>query len=291
MTVETHHCPECGGALPQDAFVCRACIHDTRKQLLSIALLMPHADAKRARMGTNWKDGTIGRAADTPLPFDPRVTETIQGFTNWLIGIARIIEDHTGETWPADAVALVLWVRERAAWTSRQAWATDVTTGTKAAHAQFYRVFDIPPETYAIGQCMAEHEDGSLCREYLAAPAREGIHRCPKCGQQHDVIKRRAELIAQSSDLHVTADEATRLLRLDGMDIDVRTVRAVIKQVPIREGGTRPVRDIKGRERQVSAYRLGEIQDAVRLLAEDRDMQREVNRIKRGSSAQREPAV
>lgn len=284
---QTQHCPECGGALPQDAFVCRACVHDTRKSLLSIAFLLPHADAKRARVGTNWKDGTIGRAADTPLPFDPRVTDTIQAFTNWLIGIARIIEDQTGAAWPADPVALVLWVREQAPWTSKQAWATDVTTGTKAARDTFYRVFDIPPETYAIGQCMAEHEDGSMCREYLAAPAREGIHKCPKCGQQHDVSKRRAELIAQSGDLHVTADEATKLLRLDGMNIDVRTVRAVIRQVPIREGSTRPVRDIKGRERQVFVYRLGAIRDAVNLLATDADMQREVNRIKRGSPPQK----
>lgn len=281
---ETQHCPECGGALPQDAYVCRTCVHDVRKSLLSIAFLLPHADAKRARLGTNWKDGTIGRAAETPLPFDPRVTDTIRAFTNWLTGIARIIEDHTNETWPAEPVQLVLWVRERAQWTAKQEWATDVTAGVKAAHDKFHHVFDIPPETYAIGQCMAEHDDGNVCREYLAAPAREGIHKCPKCGQQHDVMRRRAELIAQSGDLHVTADEATRLLRIDGKDVDVRTVRAVIRQVPIREGSKRPVRDIKGRVRQVSVYQLGAIRDAVNLLADDPDMRRAVNRIKRGAA-------
>lgn len=279
-----HPCPECGKPLSPDAFVCKGCVSRARKQLLSIALLLPHADAKRARLGTNWKTGTVRRASETPLPFDPRVTETVQAFTNWLITTARIIEDQTGTAWPADEVALVLWVRERVQWCARQEWATDVTTATRHGHDRFCRVFDIPPEAYAIGQCGAEHEDGSVCKEYLAAPAREGIHKCPRCGQQHDVAKRRADLLEQAGDLHVTAQEATRLLRLDGMDVDTRTVRAVVRHVPIEAGGSRPLRDIKGRVRQVMVYPLGSIRDAVKVLAEDADMQREVSRIKRGTA-------
>lgn len=288
---ETYPCPECGAALPPDAFVCRDCTGKARSQLLSIAFLLPHADAKRARLGTNWKDGTIGRAADTPLPFDPRVTETIGAFTNWLIGVARIIEDETGDAWPADHIALVLWVRERAKWAARQEWATDLVQGTRSAHERFSRVFDLPPETYAIGQCMAEHDDGRVCREFLAAAAREGFHVCPECGQQHDVAKRRAELLEQSGDLHVTADEAVRLLRLNGKDVDARTVRAVIRLVPIHEGGTKPLLDIKGRLRQVSAYRLGAISDAIDLLDHDEEMLREVRRIKRGGTPTRKATV
>lgn len=281
---EIHPCPECAHPLPQDAFVCRGCVDEARRQILNVAFFMTQADDKRARRSTTWKFGTVGRSPVDPLPFDPRVTGAIAPFVNALVTTARMAEDETGETWPASEIQLALWVRERALWASRQEWAVHFIREMRHGHARVVRAFDIPPDTYAIGKCLADLDDGSVCNEYLAAPAREGFHKCPKCGNQHDVAKRRAALLEQAASLTVTVQEAVRLLRLDGMSVDSRTLWAVVRHVPIQPAGDRPVRDIRGRTRQVSVYPLGKVREAVAALAGDREMQREVGRLKRGAA-------
>lgn len=286
MTVEPRTCPECERPLAEDAFVCRHCIDEARRQILNVAFLMTHADDKRARRGTTWKFGTIGRSPVTPLPFDPRVTEVLAPFVNVLTTTARMIEDETGDTWPVSEVQLALWVRERAMWASRQQWAGHLVREIRHGHARVVRVFDIPPEQYAIGRCGYEREDGTVCTEELAAPAREGMHQCPKCSHTHDVGERRKQMLDQSESLLFTADEAARVLRLDEYDVDARTVRAIVRHFGIQPRQARLVTDIKGRSRSVDTYPLGEIREGIRAMHDDPEERRAVKRVIRGARAQ-----
>lgn len=283
--MEQHPCPECERPLPEDAFVCGHCITTAREQLTTMADLMVHADEKRARRGTNWRFGTIGRSPESPLPYDTRVTEALNAMMNRFTGWAREVEEQTGQTWPAGEVALVRWLEGQMRWTASQEWAGDAVREVRHAHDRIVRVFDIPPERHAIGRCNAEHEDGSICPEILAAPASDGWHACPRCGTQHDVGKRRSEMLSQAGDQLVTVHEAVRLLRLTGRNADQRLVRAVVRYVPIPDGGTRDTTDIKGRRRPVPVYPLGKISDALDEVEVDENKSREVRQIMRGASS------
>lgn len=287
---DPYTCPECGKPTRGDTFVCHACTDHAKAQLLSIASLLPGADDKRARRGSNWRVGTVGRAPDKPLPFDPRVTDVIAPFIKWLTVTARIIEQHTNTTPPPTPIHLVLWVRQHAEWVAGQEWAQDLTTGVSQAHKKFEQVFDIPPDRFAIGKCNAEREDDSVCQEFLSAPAREGFLRCPKCGTQHDVTARRKELLAAAGDLHVTVAEAVKLIRLSGMNVDKRMLWAVIRLTPVPEGGTRVQVDIKGRRQRMSVYPLGAIQEALEILHHDDERMKEVKRSAWGNSRLRTPS-
>lgn len=275
-------CPACERPLPEDAFVCRECVAGARDQLRDIASFLAWADDKRARRGTTWRFGTIGRAPEKPLPFDPRVTEAVAPLTNWLIGWGRVIEEESGQVWPADVVALVLWLRERLPWIAGREWAHEFSEGVTKGHRRLVRIFDIPPDREAIGTCGAEH-DGIVCTEILAAEKGATYHPCPRCGAQHVVEDRRNELIEQAADLTVTTAEAVRLLRVDGQDVSRRLIQAVIRHVPIYAVGAREERDIKGRVRRVDVYPLGKIRDALDLYGSDEETRRAVKRQMRGA--------
>lgn len=275
-------CPACGQALPADAFVCRACTGKARTRLRDLADFLAWSDDKRARRGTNWRFGTIGRSPEVPLPYDPRVTKAVEPLTNWLIGWGRVIEDEAGQVWPADPVALVLWLRERLTWIAGQEWALDFVQGVESAHAKLERLFDNPPDREAIGRCGADLPDGSACPEVMAAEKGAVQHECPRCGALHDVKARREEMLGQAADLTVTTAEAVRLLRVDGKDVDRRMIQALIRHVPIRSVGWRDETDVKGRKRRADVYPLGALRDGLALMERDDEARRAVKRAMRG---------
>lgn len=284
-------CPQCERPTPEDAFVCRTCVDEMRRQVLNVAFLMTHADEKRARRGTNWKTGTVRRSPETPLPFDPRVTDALNPFVNVLITTARMIEDETGDEWPGEELRLALWIRERAAWASKQEWASHLVREIRHGHDRVVRVFDIPPEEYAIGVCGAEREDGTTCPEELSAPAKEGAHRCPRCAHEHDVGARRKAMLDKAEDLLFTPDEAARALRLTEYDVDARLVRAVVRHFGIQPRRAKMTTDIKGRPRSVDTYPLGEIREGIHAMEGDTEVRKSVRRIMRGKPSTSDVAV
>lgn len=286
MTDQT--CPRCGRPTRGDAFVCGECVRIAGSHLRDVAEFLSWADDKRARRGSTWRFGTIGRTAERPLPYDPRVTEAVDEVVNGLIGWARICEDSGAGAWPADQVALAGWIADRLGLVASQPWAQEAVDAFAGCHARLVALFDIPPEREAIGQCNAGADadgDGG-CPEILSAEAGATFHDCPRCETRWDVRDRRAALLDAAGDFRVTIAEAVRLLRVDGRDVTPRLLWAVVRTVGIVPVDQRMELDSKGRRRRVDVYRLGALQGGVEAMEADPEQRRAVKRAMRG---QREP--
>lgn len=275
------NCPRCDRQQAPDAFICKHCGDTIRAQLLNIAQLITGADEKRARVGSAWRHGTIGRSNERPLPYDPRVTDTIQPFTRWLAGWAKVIGEQRSATPPTSDMSTILWVREFVQWATMQEWAEDLAVGVERAHRRITALFDIPPDREAIGACGAVlDDDGNTCKEILAAVKGDSTHTCPKCKTTHDVKERRDHLLERSKELSVTVAEAVSLLRTTGeREATPRLVRAVIRFVPIQSTGQRTEVDRNGRRRPpVDTYPLGAIRDGMDIYKNDPAARKRIKR-------------
>lgn len=275
----------CTRIMTDDAFVCRECARQAHKDLTQAAEFLQWVDEKRARVTSNWNNGTIGRSPDTPLPYDPRVGETLTPIRNTLTTWARTHQaehpDHDHP--PATLSALAQWLSEFTEWAAGKPWAHDAFDQYQAARLSLEKLFDIPADREAIGECSAQIDDDHQCAEILAAEKGATSHKCPKCGTIHDVKERREVMLGYAAELGVTVNESVRLLRTtDRTNVDPRTIRAIIRQVPIYSSGARTELDIKGRRRKVDVYPLGAIRDALDTFDTDRETQKAVRRIVRG---------
>lgn len=274
-------CPICGRPLPESAFICSECVRSAAAQLDDIADFLAWADDKRARRGSTWRFGTVGRTAEAPLPYDPRVTKTVSPLRTWLIGWGRILEEEAGLEWPADDAELARWLGEHTGWIASHEAAADFAGSLRRHHAAMVRLFDNPPQREAIGQCGGDLEGGT-CPEVLAAEAGAAYCDCPRCGTRHDVRERRSDLLEQAADLQVTIAEAVRLMRVDGRDVTPRLLWAIVRTVGIASVGQRLELDSKGRRRQVDVYRLGALQGGLEATEADPAHRRAVKRAMRG---------
>lgn len=279
-------CPRCGRAIRAEAFVCATCATEARRDLVEVAYFLEHIDEKRAGVRSTWRFGSAGRAAESMLPFDPRVRPTLQAVSRTLARWALLTRDrHPDHARPSASPArLAQWLAEHTEWMAHEEWAHDAFSGFADAHDRLKRLFDNPPEREAIGTCGAVFDDDTTCTELLAADKGATTHRCPRCGAEHDVRSRRDQMIDQAADFTVTVAESVRMLRTtDRQHVDARLVRALIRHVPIAPATVRVEVDIKGRRRPVDAYRLGAIRDALDLMEYDRDTQKAVRRVMRGA--------
>lgn len=279
-------CPRCSRALHRDAFACGTCAGEAHKDLLEVAYFLEHIDEKRARVKSTWRFGSAGRTTDRPLPFDARVAPALKRvlaeLARWATATTQAHPDH--DVPPKDPARLAEWLAEFTDWMTREPWAHDAFDGCAVAHETLKKLFDNPPEQEAIGTCGALLEDETTCTEVLAADKGAMVHRCPRCGAEHDVRQRREQLIDQAADFTVTVAEAVRMLRTtERQQIDARLVRALIRHVPIAPAAVREEVDIRGRRRPVDAYRLGAIRDALNLMEYDRETQKAVRRVMRGA--------
>lgn len=275
----------CTRIMTDDAFVCRHCAREATTDLTETAYFLQHVDEKRARVTTNWNNGTIGRSPDKPLPYDTRVGETLTPIRNTLTTWARTHqEEHPDHDQPPTTLTgLAQWLSEHTEWAAGKPWAHDAFDQYQSARQSLEQLFDNPPDREAIGECSAWVDDETQCPEVLAAEKGATSHRCPKCGTVHDVLKRREVLLDAAADFTVTVNEAVKMLRTtDRTNVDPRLVRALIRHVPIWSKGTHTELDIKGRRRKVDVYPLGAIRDALDLYEDDRDVARNVRRIARG---------
>lgn len=276
-------CP-CSAQITDDRYMCQGCAATAKADLQAAAPFLGWLDDKRARRGALRLDGG-SPAAETPLPYDPRVNKiagpVIKALTTW----ARLhSEEHFDHPKPLTTPeATALWLAEFTEWAATKPWSVEAFNEYGAALDEMHRLFDVPPNREAIGECGADLED-RICREFLTAEEGADWHDCPHCGTRHNVRERRAELIRQSEDINVSIPEAVRLLRVNGHNVDQRTVRAIVKVVKI-EGRDSRALDSVGRLQRITRYRLGDITNALNSLDTDSDTRRAVKRARRGSVA------
>jgi len=270
----------CGRDAGMDAFACKTCAESAKSDLTQIADFAQHLDDRRARLGSNWKDGTIGRAAEIPLPYDPRVSKVADPISIALHGTARIVIDAGAVILPVsgDIHDVALWLITRCDWLRRQDVGPEEFATFEKCRSNIVRLFDRPPDRTYIGRCQSD-VDGVLCVESLYVETDDKGNpvmanmTCPRCKASHTVADRQEEIKAGVQDYLGTMREISKLCRLmydDGVSMSMLYLYA--ERGLMESQGWRMEHDIKGRYRSVSTYRIGDVEHAIeawRKIQED----------------------
>jgi hypothetical protein len=258
--------------------VCHECTRTTRKRLHDVIELVAYADDKRARFGSSWRTGSIGRSAgEQPLPYDPRVTLVLESCLRSL----RSVAEHT-EGAPArirtsgDPRAVAAWlslnlhvVRRAPAGGRHMQLAQDSADRVRS-------LFDRPPDRIYVGRC---NNDGCPESLYAAQDHSASVVACPRCKHETPIQERREELAIGVENYLGTVREVSRLLRGTlGDDVSERMIRSLADHGLIQSRGTRLEHDKLLRPRQSVTYRIGDVRQAVATMRANRDTERAVRR-------------
>lgn len=262
----------------RDTYICHPCLDTTRKTLILTADLARAADEKRARLGTTWRFGTIGRSPEAPLPYDPRITPVMQALTRALHRAVDHVMEHGRPTvLVADRpAAQALWLGSNLAVLAAHPDGPGLLDDVARAHHRLVSVFDRPPDKIYVGRC---NDDG--CTESLYADRDHvaTVVACRRCGSEHPIDERREELKAGVQEYLGTVRETSRLLRQTfGDDVSERTIRGLRDHGLLVARGHRVELDAQGRRREVMTFRIGDVIDAVAAMRQDKEVRRGVRK-------------
>lgn len=273
----TNACAWCSRTLT-NAYLCPACLDTTRTQLRTLADLARHADDKRARFGTTWRYGTIGRSPDTPLPYDPRITPVMHAVTSALTAAVKHVHEQSRVTVTVidTPAAHAVWLDSHLSNLATHPAGPGLLDRVRAAHDRLVQVFDRPPEKIYVGRC---NDDGCTESLYADRDHTATVVACVRCAAEHPIVERRDQLKAGVVEYLGTVKETSRLLRETfGDDVSERTIRGLRDHGLLAERGRRLEMDSKGRQREVMTFRIGDVMDAVETMRRDKDTRRGVAR-------------
>lgn len=268
-------CPRCSRTCPESAFTCGTCADAASADLLQIGDFLAWADDKRARFGSRSAVGKGTPSAETPLPYDPRVTKVTTPVEAGIVLMAGKVAHEAALVVPAVKVWLLSdvaeWLAHQTGHLTRLHWSPEAFDQIKGWRGTLERLYDHPPEKVYLGRCNA-HTDYGPCPASLYVEATEAAHaNCPTCGTAHDVEGRRAELVAGVEDYLGTVKEISRLLRLTlGDDVSERMIRGMVDHGLVFRRGERTEMDVLGRRRDSYLLRIGDVQAAVQVMHVDR---------------------
>lgn len=276
---QARECPVC--TRPTDGFACETCADQAAGHLRTIADLSRYADEKRARMTTNWRSGTIGRTPEQPLPYDPRVTRVLDPIKADLRSLAQTVTEDApehGEPASSQLHHLAGWLADAMQWLRMQVQAVEEFGAIKRHHDRIVRLFDRPPDLIYVGRCDAELAEGR-CTESLYVERGPAYVRCSRCATVHDIDSRRDALADGVDEYLGTIKEISRLCRLTlGEDVSVSMIHYYARVGMIQSHGERIEPDKMGRPRAAALYRIGEVRQAVQVMARDERKRRRVLR-------------
>lgn len=285
-------CPTCARPVPESRYVCTHCTKTARAHLHSIAAFAGWCDSKRARMGSTWSVGRGSRGTERPVPFDPRVTQVINPIHNDLTTWARIVWDEAPIASDEDLVgidtsSIAKWLVNHCEWLATTVHGETAFHAWDVAKDKLERLFDRPPDKVYLGRCNASTDFGPCPESLYIEVGDVSAHvACPRCGAATPVDDRRAELAVGVENYLGTARELSRLLKLVlGENASAKTLWAYAKHGLIQQHGVRVEHDTLGRRREVPTYRIGEVREAARTVAQDEDQRKAIRRIMRGEVA------
>jgi hypothetical protein len=249
-----------------------------RATLRLVADLARHADDKRARFGSSWRAGTIGRTPEQPLPYDPRVTTVLDKVHTAL----RAARDLAQGADPSPVLstdhpsALAIWLTSRLDVIRRHPQGPAMFRRLTNAGEQMVALFDRPPEKVYMGRC-----DHDACAEslYMDRNHTATVVKCPKCAHETPIAERREKVALDVEDYHGTVKEISHLLRETlGDDVSRDMINGMIRRHLIHSKGDRQERDRKNELRTVAVYRIGDVQAAVAKVRQSKDERRAVRR-------------
>lgn len=225
----------CGAPTGDGTTLCPRCVNRLAADLDQVTWLERELDTALARQ-TAYGDRVGGRAAEHPLPYDPRASEAAWVLRDTLTNVARAIAPEPTPERPETATERL----SRPGWTdslgadlsaARIARSLAQRLDTIRRHPEAYpladevhaavtnakRVIDRPPARIYVGHCP--------CHTDLYARPGAATVRCTGCGTTYDAAQRRAELLAAVEDRLATATEIARLLKSLGHDITASRIR------------------------------------------------------------------
>ena len=271
---------------PTDAFACKTCAATTQQHLTDMTeLLDPHAlDQRRAGVrGISYAHIGGRSSGERPLPYNPRVGEAESLAYGTLFEIwKQLVHDEPSlhEQTPHHPSAATL-----AAWLATQVMdhlrfmpdCDDYFSDIADKHRAVIRLWDNPPEQTFIGSCGAsiDVEGGRpvVCTEAVYAERGKASVKCRRCGAEHDVATRYAELVARCADHLATLKEVAQLLApVHGERVKLRRLKYLTECGRLGCKGERLELMSDDSIRRVSVYRIGDVE---RTIAEDVKHERE----------------
>lgn len=274
MTTTTKCQLDCGKPAGTDAYVCKDCIDTARNSCATIADLMAHVDEKRARWtGIDYR-AAGPRSADTPLPYDPRVTKTVAPIITGLAGTHNVIAEHAG--WHdalhrGNAPTVAHWIRERIDTLRTIPEGPDELRFLDRSADNLARLFDRPPDRLYLGQCGTTHHDTDhdetwTCTAYVYVERTKSLAphaTCPRCRTQIDVASRRDEFQEAVKLYQATMRELVHLAPMFLTEgVSRRTLHEWTRHGLLRPVGERLEVDSEGRDRRTPTYRIGDLVEA-----------------------------
>ncbi len=266
MTDRAQRCHVCTRPCP-DGYVCHDCTEQARADLAGIALFAQACEDKRARRKTNHPTERTSPSADTPLPYDPRVTAVLDPIITAMSGTLHIITEGRKITTSVDVFDLpsaCAFVTGHLSWLRTIPEGPEEVTSFDTAHANLEELFDRPPDQLYLGECgAAENEHGWPCTHILYVENKSPLPsyvRCEVCGVQTEVDGRRDYFRTQVAAYQATMRELVTLapLLLDGAG-SKRTLHEWTRRGLLRPVGTRLERNLRAEWRQVATYRIGDL--------------------------------
>ena len=274
MTTTCHHCTR----PTNNTNLCRDHIATLRTQLRDIADLCLYADHKRARYGTNWRTGTIGRTPEQPLPYDPRVTPVIRSIERAISNAVALVQriERPRVLVAARPAAQASWLTSYVPALASTPDGVRIIDQISEAHRRITSLFDVPPDQVYVGRC----SEGCTESLYVDRGYTATVVACPRCRTEHPIQERREQLEAGVDSYLGTVKEIHRLLsQTFGQDVTPRMIYGLAAHGLIQQRGTRVELDIKDRRREVATYRIGEVREAVQMMHADRSQQKAVRRL------------
>lgn len=286
----------CGCGQPTSgAWLCEDCAHTFRWALVNVAAHytdLGNVETKQVRYSSNAATkGSIGKAQ--PLVVDLRFAGTKEPgsqlkYDTWATVVAwcrAVMEDQPERIgpachdcihltcsairrnrWPRNTItSMVGYLARQFGYINTQQWAPAMYDEFLDLERRLTRMVNRPPDRWYAGRCGVSDVliDGSTatCETELYATAEKGTITCKGCGIQHDVGERRAILLIEAKEFHVTATEAAAAL-MAWTDYDGTTKKLIdliaywrTEKVLDDHGVT----EVSGQWRKV--YRLGDVQD------------------------------
>lgn len=255
-------CGVCSAPTGDTGRLCRTHTDDLLRDLHTVPALVHELETTITRQARITAEKHGGRSAERPLPWNLHASEKASDLNTtinaWALDTSRLREDERdplAEHHHSNTAAVAAWLARNISTLRQheeagQAW-DELTNAVREAR----RAVDRPQDQEVYGQCLAEHDDGSICREYLyAAPGRATIT-CRACGSQHDAAKRRAWMFLHVRDMIGTIREVVACLTLGGIKTSEDKVRLMASRRRFLSVG----QDSAGRP----LYRVSEVLTAI----------------------------
>jgi hypothetical protein len=252
----------CSSPTGDDAYLCKIYTDDLTRELHTVPALVQELEVTVTRQARITAEKHGGRSAERPLPWNEHAATAASDLSTtinaWALDTSRLGEDERdplAEHRYTDTAAVAAWLARNLRTLRQHEEAGQAHDELTNAIREARRAVDRPLDQEVYGQCLAELEDDTTCREYLyAAPGRATIT-CRGCGSQHDAAKRRAWMFLHVRDMIGTIREVVACLTLGGVKTSEDKVRLMAARCRFFPAG----QDSTGRP----LYRVSEVLTAI----------------------------